>query len=48
MGGGWAGNPGSGCLAIGVFQANAGSVPMVVGSLCRSGWGLGVELVSAL
>ena len=33
------GNSGSGCLAVCVFQANAGSVLRVVGSLCRSGWG---------
>ena len=39
-GGGRGGNSGWGCLAVHVFQANAGSMPRVVGSLCRSGWGL--------
>ena len=43
MGGGhWGGGGqegGCGCLAVRVCQANAGSLPRVVGSLCRSGWG---------
>ena len=34
------GNSGSDCLALHVCEANAGSVPRVVGSLCRSGCGL--------
>ena len=33
-------NSGSGCLALRVCLVNSGSEPMVVGSLCRSGWGL--------
>ena len=40
VGGGRVGNSATGCLAVRVFQANTGSVPVVVGSLCRSGWDL--------
>ena len=43
MVGGWVGNSASGCLVVCFFsQENTGSVLMVVGSLCRSGWGLAI------
>ena len=38
--GGWAGSWATGCLALHVFQPNAGSQPRVVSSLCRNGCGL--------
>ena len=34
------GNSGWGCLAVRVFQENAGSLPRAKGSLCRNGCGL--------
>ena len=34
------GNSGWGCLAVRVFQENAGSLPKAMGSLCRNGCGL--------
>ena len=48
-GGRWVRNLGSGCLAVHVCQANAGSLPTIVGSLYRNGWAwhiLGVGGVS--
>ena len=40
VGGGGVRNSVSGSLAVRVFQANAGTLPKVVGSLSRNGWSM--------